>query len=147
MAYKYRSPHARETVYDPEDSSKVLCEFKDHKFETDDKKLAEKLESPPLKYEPWAEIDENDVFILADGSEVAVKNLPEEIRRTILGAPKRLIKKGRTILTGGSDSDTTPPERFVCDVPDCGREFDSQAALNGHKGKHAKDDKASQDEE
>ena len=140
MAYKYRSPHARETVYDPEDRTKVLCEFKDHKFETDDKALAEKLERAPLEYEPWAEISEDDVFVLADGSEVLVKDLPPEVVRTILGAPKRLFRKGKEILTGDSDQQSET-EKFICDYPDCGREFDNQAALNGHKGKHAKDAK------
>lgn len=143
--YMYRSPHARETVYDPEDPTQVLCEFSDNKFETDDKALAEKLERPPLSYEPWSEINEDDVFILADGSEVRVKDLPDEVRRTILGAPKRLFQAGKSIITGGSEPDGSQPEQFVCDFEGCGREFDSQSALNGHKGKHAKD--AKKDEE
>ena len=137
--YQYRSPHKRETVYDPDDAKVVLCEFADYKFETDDKALAEKLEHHPnLGFEPWSEISEEDIFVLADGSEVPVKSLPEEIRRTIVGMPKRLIKTSKKVLARSEPSVEVP--KFVC--AKCDREFPSQSALNGHMAKHAKEEKA-----
>lgn len=141
--YKFRSPHTREIVMPPgEPDAPAIAEFQEHQFETDDKALADKLEA--LGYEPWAEINEDDVILLADGSTVRVGALPKEIAQELLGAPKKLLKKMASHLPGMGSEDPPsteeppPPEpgEFVC--AECKKSFPSQAALNGHMASHSR---------
>lgn len=141
--HKFRSNARRNVVYK---DGKVVAEFEDHSFETDDKDLAKYLTG--RGYQEWDLITEDDVIIF-EGGTLSLRQLKQEapeVAKQLIGLPKLIAKRAASALpdvkkhiTGSKESkeskpedDTPPTALFICEH--CGRDdFKSQPALNGHK--------------
>ena len=141
--FKFRSDARRNVVYK---DGKVVAEFEDNSFETDDKDLAKFLEG--RGYQEW-DLTTADDILTFEGGTISLRELAKEapeVAKQLIGLPKLLAKKAASALpdvkkhiTGSKESkeskpedDAPPPALFICAF--CGRDdFKSQPALNGHK--------------
>lgn len=138
--WTFHAHHTRTIVLDPADQTKILAEFQDHQFITEDPKIAQYLSDH--NYEEWTPISPDDEIPLIGGGSIKISKLPPKLAAELIGKPiKKLISAKERIseMLAKEEDPPTDPESgesepigaYVCEW--CEKAFDSQPALNGHK--------------